>query len=72
MVNGLQWKHQASFNAVELETYKMNGREIGLFKRFGPLIYAEIYDAGHMVPSDKPEEALFLINSWLRHGIRST
>lgn len=65
MANCVRWKHQSSFQVTQEKTWSVGGREAGSLKSFDKLAFAEVFDAGHMVPADKPEEALFLINSWL-------
>lgn len=40
----------------------------GTFKRLGPLTFARVARAGHMVPMDQPVAALQLIQQWLASG----
>ncbi|GKT71806.1 carboxypeptidase Y [Colletotrichum tofieldiae] len=65
MADGIRWKHQGGFQAARARDWSVRGHVAGDLKEYGRLAFAEVYDAGHMVPADKPEEALFLINSWL-------
>ncbi|CCF34406.1 hypothetical protein CH063_06401 [Colletotrichum higginsianum] len=65
MADGIRWEHQSSFQAARARDWSVRGHVAGNLKEYGRLAFAEVYDAGHMVPADKPEEALFLINSWL-------
>ena len=66
MANRIRWKHQSSFQVTQEKAWSVEGgQDAGRFKSFDKLAFVEVYDAGHMVPSDKPQEALFLINSWL-------
>lgn len=37
----------------------------GLWWESGPLRYARVHGAGHMVPWDKPVEALHMFTLWL-------
>ncbi len=43
----------------------MKGLEIGRLQQFEGLAFVEVFEAGHLVPVDKPEESLFLVDSWL-------
>ncbi|KAM5350292.1 hypothetical protein ACJ41O_006797 [Fusarium nematophilum] len=72
LVDNLLWRHQPTFRALATQPYKMNGRQVGSMKQFEGLTVVEVFDAGHMVPADKPEEALFLIEPWLRGPLKST
>ncbi|KAF8589301.1 serine carboxypeptidase [Ramaria rubella] len=61
----LEWSGQADFAAQELRDWKVDGKTAGLTRSFGGFTFATIEDAGHMVPYDKPVEALELVNRWL-------
>ncbi|KAF6794192.1 carboxypeptidase y [Colletotrichum sojae] len=65
LVHNIRWRHQPSFQAREYRSYQLDGEEIGVFKEANGLSFVEIFDAGHMVPADKPREAVFLLESWL-------
>lgn len=45
----LDWTGKAEFNSQPLEEWKFNGSAAGLTRSAGPLTFATIYDAGHMV-----------------------
>ncbi|KAF8907721.1 serine carboxypeptidase [Gymnopilus junonius] len=49
--------------------WKVDGRKAGDKRSFGGLTYATVEAAGHMVPYDKPKEALELINNWLKNDL---
>ncbi|SCV69594.1 BQ2448_2614 [Microbotryum intermedium] len=64
--NGLRWKGQKGYNNAPFRTFKMpNGKLIGETKSFGAMTFLKVKDAGHMVPHDKPAEALEMVNRWL-------
>ena len=61
-VNALEWKDGAAFKAAEDHDWNSGA---GLAKSAGKLTFLQVYDAGHMVPSDKPAEALAMITQFL-------
>lgn len=59
---GLDWDHKAEFNAAEEKDWNSGG---GLARTSNNLTFLQVYDAGHMVPSDQPEQALTMITQFL-------
>ncbi|KAF4812804.1 Carboxypeptidase Y-like protein A [Colletotrichum tropicale] len=72
LVHNIRWRHQPAFRAQDFQSYTLDGERIGSFKEKDGLSFAEILDAGHMVPADKPKESLFLIQSWMKEELIST
>ncbi|KAK6529099.1 hypothetical protein TWF694_004316 [Orbilia ellipsospora] len=68
----LEWEGKEKFNKAELQTWKLDGKEVGQMKREGNLAFVRIYDAGHAVAGDKPEAALDMMNSFLKFAKRHT
>jgi cathepsin A (carboxypeptidase C) len=71
----MQWKGQPAFVAQPKKTWKHEGKEVGWFKevkttttsgRETTFAFATVDGAGHMVPMNKPKEALALVDRWLR------
>ena len=58
----LDWSHNAEFNAAEEKDWN-NGA--GLARTANGLTFLQVYDAGHMVPTDQPENALTMILTFL-------
>jgi len=58
----LEWSHKTEFNAAEEKDWN-NGA--GLARTANGLTFLQVYDAGHMVPSDQPEHALTMITQFL-------
>ena len=70
----MQWKGQPAFVAQPKRIWKHEGDEVGWFKevktktasgRETTFAFATVNGAGHMVPLDKPKEALALVDRWL-------
>jgi cathepsin A (carboxypeptidase C) len=60
----LEWDGSKEFVAAEEHEWKGQG----LARTANGLTFLQIYDAGHMVPSDKPEVALDMITNFLNGG----
>ncbi|KAI0071137.1 serine carboxypeptidase [Panus rudis PR-1116 ss-1] len=65
MTLSLEWNDQEAFVSQPLAEWKVNGTAAGLTRSAGPLTFATIYGAGHMVPYDQPEASLELVKRWL-------
>ncbi|KAL5536839.1 hypothetical protein ACEPAF_662 [Sanghuangporus sanghuang] len=69
-VEKLEWEGKEAFNEGEYRVWGLgedaneeNGA--GVTKSAGLLTYASVYGAGHMVPFDKPAEALAMVTRWI-------
>lgn len=62
---GVQWNNQAQFNAVTPVEYLMQGNSIGQMQNYGNFSFLRVYNAGHMVPTDQPQAALFMMNNFM-------
>ncbi|KAL5531735.1 hypothetical protein ACEPAG_4612 [Sanghuangporus baumii] len=69
-VEKLEWEGKEAFNAAEYRVWGL-GEDVneengaGITKSAGLLTYASVYGAGHMVPFDKPAEALAMVTRWV-------
>jgi len=61
----LEWHGQRDFAALPLREWHVDGHVAGKTRGAHGLTFATVDAAGHMVPYDKPTEALALINRWL-------
>ncbi|KLO15312.1 alpha/beta-hydrolase [Schizopora paradoxa] len=59
------WSGQEGYVSKPLIDWSVEGKVAGKVRSYGNLTFATIYDAGHLVPRDKPVEALAMINRWL-------
>ncbi|KZO96589.1 serine carboxypeptidase [Calocera viscosa TUFC12733] len=64
-VEALEWQGQESYNAVPISQWFVDGEPAGITKGWKGLTYATVEGAGHMVPYDKPVQALAMVNRWL-------
>lgn len=64
-VNSMVWSGQHNFSEAPMLPFKINGKEAGLLKSYGPLSFLKVRDAGHMVPMDEPEAALEMLKEWM-------
>lgn len=61
----LPWSGQEQFANQPLTEWYVNGAVAGRTRSAAGFTYATVNEAGHMVPYDKPEEALEMVNRWL-------
>ncbi|KAJ6593553.1 serine carboxypeptidase [Mycena capillaripes] len=63
----MEWSGQNEFSRKELKPWgaEKGIRRIGLARSAKGLTFATVEGAGHMVPYDKPKEALELVQRWL-------
>lgn len=73
--HNFQWKGQPAFVAQLKRVWKHEDEEVGWFKevktvtasgRETTFAFATVNRAGHMVPFDKPKQALALVDKWLK------
>jgi len=70
MVEALEWHGAENFRKEELRSWSVvegeeKSKAAGLVKSSGDLTFLTVYGAGHMVPYDKPTEALEVLTRWL-------
>jgi len=63
-VEALEWGGQKEYNSKEFIEWTADGHRAGMTKSSRGLTFATVEGAGHMVPYDKPVEALALFNRW--------
>ena len=79
-LEALEWTGKKGYNDAQLVDWKVDGKVAGSYKSSGPLSvsifvdmsiseltvqHLKIVGAGHMVPYDKPVQALAMLDSWL-------
>ncbi|KAI0786433.1 Alpha/Beta hydrolase protein [Abortiporus biennis] len=69
-VDKLEWTGKEGYTGEEWRDWVVDGKKAGETKSSGPLTFATIREAGHMVPHDKPAESLAMVLRWLeRHEL---
>lgn len=61
----LEWNHKEEFNAEDDKEF-LDG---GLVRVFQSFVFLQVYEAGHMVPSDQPEFSLAMIKEFMKDDI---
>ncbi|KAI0079724.1 peptidase S10, serine carboxypeptidase [Panus rudis PR-1116 ss-1] len=64
-VDKLDWTGSKVYGAEDWRTWSVDGNVAGSTKRAGPLTFATIVGAGHMVPHDKPAESFAMVSRWV-------
>jgi len=61
----LEWTGQEEFRAQDLRGWYVDGHFAGKTRTAKGFTFATVEGAGHLVPYDKPKEALALVNRWM-------
>jgi len=61
----MDWPSKASFNAASDQSWQVQGKEAGKIRSFNNFTFLQVYQGGHMVPMDQPENALAMINGFI-------
>ncbi|KAJ2804834.1 hypothetical protein H4R20_002352 [Coemansia guatemalensis] len=61
----LEWSGKDMFSAAADKTWLVNGKPAGESRTYKNFSFVRVFEAGHMVPYNQPENALDLINRWL-------
>ncbi|KAJ6629865.1 Alpha/Beta hydrolase protein [Mycena sp. CBHHK59/15] len=61
----LEWSGQEEFGAQLLREWTVEGKRAGLTRSAKGFTFATVDAGAHMVPYDKPKEALEMVNRWL-------
>ncbi|KAH9842383.1 peptidase S10 serine carboxypeptidase [Rhodofomes roseus] len=64
-VDKLEWDGADAWAAETWRSWGVDGSVAGETKTVGPLTFATVFGAGHMVPHDKPAEAQAIVSRWL-------
>lgn len=61
----LPWAGKDKFNNAADEAWTLNGKEAGKVRTAQGFTFLQIHAAGHMVPRDKPEESLTMVQTFI-------
>merc|ERR1712146_871137 len=62
----MDWEHHDEYNAATDDAYRLSsGLEVGKIRSSNGFSFLQIYQAGHMVPRDQPEVALYMLNKFI-------
>ncbi|QRW13018.1 Serine carboxypeptidase [Ceratobasidium sp. AG-Ba] len=61
----LDWTGSAAYISEKDREWSVDGKVAGITRSAHGLTFATVNAAGHMVPYDKPKEALVMLNNWL-------
>jgi len=55
---------KAEFNAANDDDYNLDGKVVGRIRGAKGFYFMQAYDAGHLMPMDKPDVALDMVNKF--------
>jgi cathepsin A (carboxypeptidase C) len=61
----LEWRHHDKFKRIGYSDWMVDGKKAGQKKNVENFTFVRVFGAGHMVPHNKPKEALKMVNAWL-------
>jgi len=61
----LEWEKKDDFNAAEDKEWQVDGKTAARLRSADNFHFMQVYEAGHMVPMDKPKEALEMVNAFM-------
>jgi serine carboxypeptidase-like clade 4 len=64
-VSEMQWSGQSGWNNAAKVNWHVNGTVAGQAQAYQGLTFLAVYNAGHMVPMDQPENALDMLSRFL-------
>lgn len=62
-----KWANKEEFNAAEYNDWLVNGTPAGSMRQYGNLHFLRVFEAGHMVPMDQPENALAMLSRFIKN-----
>ncbi|KAI9261698.1 Alpha/Beta hydrolase protein [Sporodiniella umbellata] len=67
----MNWKGKNGYNQASTKPWynSITGKLAGNIKSFENLSFLRVFDAGHMVPLDQPENSLDFFNKWLNRRL---
>eukprot|EP00193_Tetraselmis_chui_P018622 CAMPEP_0177770264 /NCGR_PEP_ID=MMETSP0491_2-20121128/10822_1 /TAXON_ID=63592 /ORGANISM="Tetraselmis chuii, Strain PLY429" /LENGTH=498 /DNA_ID=CAMNT_0019287447 /DNA_START=178 /DNA_END=1674 /DNA_ORIENTATION=+ len=66
-VDALEWSGASKYNKTAPSRFSIDGEPAWEARTADTLTFMKVYDAGHMVPMDKPKQAMEMINKFTRN-----
>jgi len=67
----LEWDKKDDFNNAADEEWQINGETVAKLRSADNFHFMQVYEAGHMVPMDKPAESLAMVNAFISGSLAS-
>jgi len=67
-IYSLEWSRSLDFLQTPKQNWLVNKTVVGTVKQLNPLTFVLVKNAGHMVPTDQPINALNMVNRWLNNN----
>jgi carboxypeptidase C (cathepsin A) len=64
----LPWSGKDAFNAASDHEWSSSGKPAGVARSANGFTFLRVFQAGHMVPRDQPENALAMLNNFISGG----
>jgi len=61
----LEWNNATEYNSAEDKEWQINGETVARHRTAANFHFMQVFDAGHMVPMDKPAESLEMVNRFI-------
>mmetsp|Transcript_154414 Transcript_154414/g.273889 ORF Transcript_154414/g.273889 Transcript_154414/m.273889 type:complete len:221 (+) Transcript_154414:2-664(+) len=61
----MDWPHQSEFNASEDLPYNVSGAVAGRLRSFQNFHFMQVFQAGHMMPTDQPKASLQMLEDFI-------
>ncbi|KAF0746491.1 hypothetical protein AaE_008106 [Aphanomyces astaci] len=62
----LDWKYQSQFAQIEDVDWVVKGKKAGKVRSLQGLTFLQVFEAGHMVPMNQPENALYMLEEFTK------
>jgi len=61
----LKWNNATDFNNAEDKEWQIDGKTVAKHRNAANFHFMQVFEAGHMVPMDKPAESLAMVNAFI-------
>jgi len=68
----MEWPGKDNFNAAADKSWSVNNKKAGVLRTSGGFSFLRVFDAGHMVPLDQPENAWSMAYSFITDSLRAS